>query len=156
MSVGRPGGGPPWDGCPGAAAVDASHPLQAPDPRPPPGGPCAARDLPDSVDLKLAACLHQPRLPLNLGLITGERRGRSILHALYGPHVAELLDPALAPCRAPEVRTSRGSGTAVHRRQRGRRHHPAARSPPEAAPEAARTADGGRAAAEGRKPRHRR
>jgi hypothetical protein len=31
----------------------------------------------------------------NLGLVTGERRGRSIVHALYDHHLAELLDQAV-------------------------------------------------------------
>lgn len=35
------------------------------------------------------------RLLRNLGLVTGERRGRSVIYALYDNHVAELLEQAL-------------------------------------------------------------
>ncbi|MFG2892458.1 ArsR/SmtB family transcription factor [Streptomyces sp. NPDC048248] len=58
-------------------------------------GPCAAGDLAEAVDMEQSACSHQLRLLRNLGLVTGERRGRSIIYALYDNHVAELLDQAL-------------------------------------------------------------
>jgi DNA-binding transcriptional ArsR family regulator len=58
-------------------------------------GPCAAGDLADAVGMEQSACSHQLRLLRNLGLVTGERRGRSIVYALYDHHVAELLDQAL-------------------------------------------------------------
>jgi DNA-binding transcriptional ArsR family regulator len=58
-------------------------------------GPCAAGDLADAVGMEQSACSHQLRLLRNLGLVTGERRGRSIVYALYDNHVAELLDQAL-------------------------------------------------------------
>ncbi|WP_305070066.1 hypothetical protein [Micromonospora sp. AMSO31t] len=38
---------------------------------------------------------HQLRLLKNLGLVAGERHGRSIVYALYDHHVAELLDQAI-------------------------------------------------------------
>lgn len=58
-------------------------------------GPCAVGDLAQAVDMEPSACSHQLRLLRNLGLVTGERQGRSIVYALYDHHVAELLDQAL-------------------------------------------------------------
>lgn len=58
-------------------------------------GPCAVGDLAEAVEMEPSACSHQLRLLRNLGLVTGERRGRSIVYALYDHHVAELLDQAL-------------------------------------------------------------
>ncbi|MFJ4408309.1 ArsR/SmtB family transcription factor [Streptomyces sp. NPDC088910] len=58
-------------------------------------GPCAVGDLADAVGMEASACSHQLRLLRNLGLVTGERHGRSIVYALYDNHVAELLDQAL-------------------------------------------------------------
>ncbi|MEV1023246.1 metalloregulator ArsR/SmtB family transcription factor [Streptomyces sp. NPDC050264] len=58
-------------------------------------GPCPVGELADAVDMEASACSHQLRLLRNLGLVTGERQGRSIIYALYDNHVAELLDQAL-------------------------------------------------------------
>jgi DNA-binding transcriptional ArsR family regulator len=58
-------------------------------------GPCAVGDLAEAVEMEASACSHQLRLLRNLGLVTGERNGRSIVYALYDHHVAELLDQAL-------------------------------------------------------------
>ncbi|WP_280670569.1 MULTISPECIES: ArsR/SmtB family transcription factor [unclassified Kitasatospora] len=58
-------------------------------------GPCSVGDLALAVDMEPSACSHQLRLLRNLGLVSGERRGRSIVYALYDHHVAELLDQAL-------------------------------------------------------------
>lgn len=58
-------------------------------------GPCAVGDLAEAVGMEASACSHQLRLLRNLGLVTGERRGRSIVYALHDHHVAELLDQAL-------------------------------------------------------------
>lgn len=58
-------------------------------------GPCSVSDLAAAVDMEPSACSHQLRLLRNLGLVTGERHGRSIVYALYDNHVAELLDQAL-------------------------------------------------------------
>ncbi|MFD4759707.1 hypothetical protein ACFWOJ_12645 [Streptomyces sp. NPDC058439] len=49
----------------------------------------------ESATGERSACSHQLRLLRNLGLVTGERRGRSVIYALYDNHVAELLDQAL-------------------------------------------------------------
>ncbi|MGW5244563.1 ArsR/SmtB family transcription factor, partial [Streptomyces sp. NPDC004129] len=58
-------------------------------------GPCAATELADAVGMEQSACSHQLRLLRNLGLVTTERRGRSVIYALYDNHVAELLEQAL-------------------------------------------------------------
>ncbi|MBP0458183.1 ArsR/SmtB family transcription factor [Streptomyces montanisoli] len=58
-------------------------------------GPCSVGDLANAVGMEPSACSHQLRLLRNLGLVTGERQGRSIVYALYDNHVAELLDQAL-------------------------------------------------------------
>jgi ArsR family transcriptional regulator, nickel/cobalt-responsive transcriptional repressor len=58
-------------------------------------GPCAASDLADAAGMERSACSHQLRLLKNLGLVTVERRGRSMIYALYDNHVAELLDQAI-------------------------------------------------------------
>ncbi|MFF8387039.1 ArsR/SmtB family transcription factor [Streptomyces kanasensis] len=58
-------------------------------------GPCSVGDLAEAVGMETSACSHQLRLLRNLGLVSGERHGRSIIYALYDNHVAELLDQAL-------------------------------------------------------------
>ena len=58
-------------------------------------GPCSVSDLAEAVGMEASACSHQLRLLRNLGLVTGERHGRSIIYAIYDNHVAELLDQAL-------------------------------------------------------------
>lgn len=58
-------------------------------------GPCASTELAAAVGMEQSACSHQLRLLRNLGLVVGERRGRSVVYALYDNHVAALLDQAL-------------------------------------------------------------
>ncbi|MFC0600645.1 ArsR/SmtB family transcription factor [Streptomyces palmae] len=58
-------------------------------------GPLAATELATEVGMEQSACSHQLRLLRNLGLVVGERRGRSVVYSLYDNHVAELLDQAL-------------------------------------------------------------
>ncbi|MCX2184141.1 metalloregulator ArsR/SmtB family transcription factor [Streptomyces sp. SKN60] len=58
-------------------------------------GPCSVGELAEAVGMEASACSHQLRLLRNLGLVTGERQGRSIVYSLYDNHVAELLDQAL-------------------------------------------------------------
>ncbi|MEU1280675.1 metalloregulator ArsR/SmtB family transcription factor [Streptomyces sp. NPDC005805] len=58
-------------------------------------GPCSVSDLADAVGMEASACSHQLRLLRNLGLVVGERHGRSIVYALYDDHVAQLLEQAL-------------------------------------------------------------
>jgi ArsR family transcriptional regulator, nickel/cobalt-responsive transcriptional repressor len=58
-------------------------------------GPATVGQLSDAVGMKQSAVSHQLRLLRNLGLVEGERQGRSIHYALYDNHVAELLDQAI-------------------------------------------------------------
>jgi DNA-binding transcriptional ArsR family regulator len=58
-------------------------------------GPCAATELADAVGMEQSACSHQLRVLRNLGLVTGTRRGRSVVYVLHDDHVAALLDQAL-------------------------------------------------------------
>ena len=58
-------------------------------------GPCAAGELAEAAGMERSACSHQLRLLKNLGLVSGERHGRSIVYALYDHHVSELLDQAV-------------------------------------------------------------
>ncbi|MDH6137480.1 DNA-binding transcriptional ArsR family regulator [Kitasatospora sp. MAA4] len=58
-------------------------------------GSCAATELAAAVGMEQSACSHQLRLLRNLGLVVGQRHGRSVVYALYDNHVAELLDQAV-------------------------------------------------------------
>lgn len=58
-------------------------------------GPCAATELATAVGMEQSACSHQLRLLRNLGLVTGTRRGRSVVYTLHDDHVVALLDQAL-------------------------------------------------------------
>ncbi|MEV7086953.1 metalloregulator ArsR/SmtB family transcription factor [Streptomyces sp. NPDC093085] len=58
-------------------------------------GPCAATELAAAVGMEQSACSHQLRLLRNLGLVVGERQGRSVVYALHDDHVASLLDQAV-------------------------------------------------------------
>jgi DNA-binding transcriptional ArsR family regulator len=58
-------------------------------------GPCAATELAAAVGMEQSACSHQLRLLRELGMVSGERRGRSVVYALYDDHVAQLLDQAV-------------------------------------------------------------
>lgn len=51
--------------------------------------------LAGSIGMEQPAVSQQLRILRNLGLVTGERNGRSIVYELYDDHVAELLDQAL-------------------------------------------------------------
>ncbi|MGW3498054.1 ArsR/SmtB family transcription factor [Streptomyces sp. NPDC001020] len=58
-------------------------------------GSLPATELAAEVGMEQSACSHQLRLLRNLGLVTGTRKGRSVVYALYDNHVSELLDQAL-------------------------------------------------------------
>ena len=57
--------------------------------------PCSVGALADAVSMERSAISHQLRLLRHLGLVTSERRGRSIVYALHDPHVGVLLDEAV-------------------------------------------------------------
>lgn len=52
-------------------------------------------DLVESIGMEQPAISQQLRILRNLGLVVGERDGRSIVYELYDDHVAELLDQAI-------------------------------------------------------------
>jgi DNA-binding transcriptional ArsR family regulator len=58
-------------------------------------GPATVNELSEDVAMEQSAVSHQLRILRNLGLIEGDRRGRSIVYSLYDNHVAELLDQAV-------------------------------------------------------------
>lgn len=58
-------------------------------------GACAATELAAEVGLEQSACSHQLRVLRDLGLVVGERRGRSVVYDLYDAHVLALLDQAI-------------------------------------------------------------
>jgi DNA-binding transcriptional ArsR family regulator len=57
--------------------------------------PCSVTELSASVGMEQPAVSHQLRLLRNLGLVIGDRSGRSIVYRLYDNHVAALLDEAV-------------------------------------------------------------
>lgn len=57
--------------------------------------PSSVGDLAASIGMGQPAVSQQLRILRNLGLVTGERRGRSIVYELYDDHVAELIDQAI-------------------------------------------------------------
>src|SRR5215210_5714528 len=57
--------------------------------------PCSVGKLAASVEMEQSAVSHQLRILRHLGLVIGERRGRSIIYALHDSHVADLLDQAV-------------------------------------------------------------
>lgn len=58
-------------------------------------GRCTVSELATAVAMEQSAVSHQLRLLRNLGLVDGNRDGRSVVYALYDDHVAELLDQAI-------------------------------------------------------------
>jgi DNA-binding transcriptional ArsR family regulator len=57
--------------------------------------PCAVGELAQAVEMERSAVSQQLRVLRHLGLVIGERRGRSIVYALHDSHVADLLDQAV-------------------------------------------------------------
>ncbi|TQK68681.1 ArsR family transcriptional regulator [Nocardioides sp. SLBN-35] len=58
-------------------------------------GPATVSELVESIGMEQPAVSQQLRVLRNLGLVTGNRDGRSIVYELYDDHVAELLDQAI-------------------------------------------------------------
>lgn len=57
--------------------------------------PATVSELTEAVGMEQSAVSHQLRLLRNLGLVEGERQGRTIVYSLYDSHVAELIDQAI-------------------------------------------------------------
>lgn len=58
-------------------------------------GPASVGQLIITTGLSQSAVSHQLRLLRHLGLVDGDRHGRSVTYSLYDNHVAELLDQAV-------------------------------------------------------------
>jgi DNA-binding transcriptional ArsR family regulator len=58
-------------------------------------GACSVTELGDAVEMEQSAVSHQLRLLRALGLVTGMRKGRTVVYSLYDNHVAMLLDEAV-------------------------------------------------------------
>jgi DNA-binding transcriptional ArsR family regulator len=56
---------------------------------------CSVGELTEAVGMEQSAVSHQLRILRHLGLVIGERRGRSVIYALHDSHVADLLDQAV-------------------------------------------------------------
>jgi DNA-binding transcriptional ArsR family regulator len=72
-------------------------------------------ELVAAVGMQQSAVSHQLRLLRDIGLVVGERRGRSVVYSLYDEHVASLIDQAVwhiehlrlgAPVSAPRCAAS--------------------------------------------------
>jgi len=56
---------------------------------------CSVGELAEAVEMERSAVSQQLRVLRHLGLVVGERRGRSVVYALHDSHVADLLDQAV-------------------------------------------------------------
>lgn len=58
-------------------------------------GAATVGQLASDVEMEQSAVSHQLRLLRHLGLVEGQRLGRSVTYTLYDDHVAQLLDEAI-------------------------------------------------------------
>ncbi|KAB2812969.1 metalloregulator ArsR/SmtB family transcription factor [Pimelobacter simplex] len=58
-------------------------------------GPATVSELVEAIGMEQPAVSQQLRVLRNLGLVTGNREGRSIVYELYDDHVSALLDQAI-------------------------------------------------------------
>jgi len=59
-------------------------------------GPCSVGDLATDVAMGQSAVSQQLRVLRHLGLVVGERDGRSVIYALHDDHVRALLTEAVS------------------------------------------------------------
>lgn len=59
-------------------------------------GPRAVGSLAEEIGMEQSAVSHQLRVLRHLGLVVGERDGRSVIYALHDDHVAVLLREAVS------------------------------------------------------------
>jgi DNA-binding transcriptional ArsR family regulator len=59
-------------------------------------GPCSVSELTRDVEMEQSAVSQQLRVLRHLGLVVGERQGRSIIYALHDDHVGVLLAEAVS------------------------------------------------------------
>jgi DNA-binding transcriptional ArsR family regulator len=58
-------------------------------------GACSVNELAGAVGMEGSAVSHQLRLLRHLGLVVGERSGRTVVYALHDSHVSDLIDQAV-------------------------------------------------------------
>ncbi len=58
-------------------------------------GALTVTEIAEAVEMESSAVSHQLRVLRHLGLVVGERRGRSVSYALHDDHVADLIDQAV-------------------------------------------------------------
>ena len=58
-------------------------------------GSCTVGELAEAVEMEASAVSHQLRVLRHLGLVVGERSGRTVRYALHDSHVADLIDQAV-------------------------------------------------------------
>jgi DNA-binding transcriptional ArsR family regulator len=58
-------------------------------------GPAPVSELAAAVGMEQSAVSHQLRMLRHLGLVAGQRSGRTVTYALFDDHVAMLLDEAV-------------------------------------------------------------
>lgn len=58
-------------------------------------GERAVNELAAAVGMEPSAVSHQLRILRHLGLVAGERHGRTVIYALYDSHVSDLLEQAV-------------------------------------------------------------
>ena len=78
--------------------------------------PATVGELVSAIGMEQPAVSQQLRVLRTLGLVTGERSGRTIVYELYDDHVAELLDQAIS--HAEHVRAGL-AGTVARRSRSG-------------------------------------
>jgi DNA-binding transcriptional ArsR family regulator len=76
-------------------------------------GACTVGELAGAVAMAQSAVSHQLRLLRHLGLVKGERSGRSVVYALFDDHVAMLLDEAVYHTEHLRLGASERSGPAA-------------------------------------------
>jgi len=59
-------------------------------------GPCSVGELSRDVQMEQSAVSQQLRVLRHLGLVVGEREGRSVIYALHDDHVGVLLAEAVS------------------------------------------------------------
>lgn len=59
-------------------------------------GACSVSELTEDVEMEQSAVSQQLRVLRHLGLVVGERQGRSIIYALHDDHVRVLLAEAVS------------------------------------------------------------
>lgn len=57
--------------------------------------PASVTDLAAATGMEQSAVSHQLRMLRHLGLVAGQRNGRTVIYSLYDNHVAMLLDEAV-------------------------------------------------------------